>query len=94
MTFTANVRLTITLYIIGALITTGIVSYAAGASNERAVPLSEQIISECEIKDVSEESGTTEDTAALLRSAGFYGIGLDGGEFLYSPACIGEGFIP
>lgn len=94
MTFTAQMRLTITLFVIGALATVGIVSYAAGASNERVVPLSEQVLSECEIKDVSEESGTTEDAAALLRAAGFYGIPFDGGEILYSPACVEEGFIP
>lgn len=94
MYFTSAMRLTITLYFVLTVITVGIVSYAAGTSNERAVPLSDRVLNECEIKDVSEESGTTEDTAALLRSAGFYGIGGDGGEFLYSPACIDEDYIP
>lgn len=35
MTFTAQMRLTITLYIIGALVTTGIVAYAKGMSDQR-----------------------------------------------------------
>ncbi len=71
-----------------------VVAYTNYTAIRDAGPLSERVLSECEVKDVSEASGTTDDVAAILRSAGWYGIPMDGGERLYSPACVEEGYIP
>lgn len=92
MTINANARLTITLSVLAALFVTFVVAYNIG--KPEAITLSDRVLNECEIKDVSEESGTTDDVAAILLSAGWYGIGGDGGEILYSPACIDYDYIP
>lgn len=65
MTFTAQMRLIITLSVLGMLAVVGIVSYAAGASNERAVPLSERVLTECEAVEAGSDLGP------ILEDAGY-----------------------
>lgn len=87
MTFTANQRLTIVLSFLAALFVTFVVAYNIGKDD---TVLADHTIYTCAVENVGDSSGHTDDTAALLRSAGWYGIGGDGGEILYSPACASQ----
>lgn len=84
MTFTANVRLIITLSVLSLVACVGIIAYAAGESNGRVSESSavDHVLNDCETYD---EPG--EDMSAILRSAGWTASALDGAERLYSPAC-------
>lgn len=84
MTFTANQRLTIVLSVIFALVGVGIISYAAGASNERAVPLADRWLYECTYEDAEAHSV---DVVSILMNEGWYSTPTDGVERIYSPAC-------
>lgn len=85
MTFTSAMRLTITLFVAFGLVTVGIISYAAGASHERAVPLSDRFLYECEAVDISTMG---DDLLALHFSVGYKGDYRDGSDnFIYSPGC-------
>lgn len=84
MTFTANQRLVIVLSFLACLIGVGIVSYAAGASDERAIPLSERVLTECDVVDLE---FVNTDVTAVLMTSGWTGRPNDGREALYSPAC-------
>ena len=85
MTFTANLRLAITLSIVSLLAVVGIVSYAKGGSDERANPAYDRVLFACETVDISDMG---DDMLALLGSIGYKGDYRDSrDDLMYSPGC-------
>jgi len=90
MTQTNALRVLFGTFAVLITICLSVVGIAYGQSQARVAEQTnaqDSALYDCEVVEVGEASGHTEDYAALLRDAGWEGVDVDGAERLFSPAC-------